>query len=84
MPEFHYSGLENLNLFDCANVNSGKITISGLPISKFDFNAGTEIEKVAPRGIRHSKMPSAHYDHRTKNNVKKIQDSYSNTMEFIF
>jgi len=38
-----------------------------IDISKFNFNAGTEIEKPASRGIRHSKMPSARYDHRTKN-----------------
>ena len=47
--------------------NSDNDKLILIDISKFDFNAGTEIEKVAPRGIRHSKMPSAHYDHRTKN-----------------
>ena len=38
-----------------------------IDISKFNFNAGTEIEKVTPRGIQHSRMSSTNYDHRTKN-----------------
>lgn len=38
-----------------------------IDISKFDFNSGTEIEKPAPWGTRHSKMPNVPYDNRTKN-----------------
>ena len=47
------------------NKDNNKLIL--IDISKFDFNAGTEIEKTTPRGIRHSRMLDAPYDNRTTN-----------------
>jgi hypothetical protein len=47
------------------NKDNNKLIL--IDISKFDFNSGTEIDKSAPRGVQHSKMPNVPYDNRTKN-----------------